>query len=251
MKKFLLFSIGMVLSLTAGMTVSQALMSDDDLLAHIFEEAGVDMSDSHDAKELSNLASGEVPFEGLYLFMLQNIKNGPQDAAIEEIAKRYQYTEEEIEAIVLTGDSQGIINKKQEEVLAAQAAGAAEQMEAAQAQADADLETFIADNSFGANTETFVREYYATYERPPLATDLDDPLTSDFLLDRMAEIGGAYDKELEFQQSNRRLAYEALASEMFMNNKLGDSANIDLLYDLDLIHYLLFGELITYADRSD
>lgn len=251
MKKMLLFSIGMVLSLTAGMAVSQALMSDDDLLTHIFEKAGVTMVDNNDAKELEALANSELPFQGLYLFMLQNIKNGPRDAAIEEIANRYKYTEDEIKALVLEGDTQGIINKKQEEALEAQAEGVAEQMEAAQAQADADVETFISDNSFGPTTEEFVRGYYDTYERPPLATDLNQPLTTDFLLGRMTEIGDAYDTELEFQQSNRRLAYEAIASEMFMNNELGDSANIDLLYDLDLIHYLLFGELIVWPDRSD
>lgn len=254
MKKTFLFILGMFLSLTAGMTVSQMVIADesDELLAAIFAEAGMTMNDSKDAKELKNLAAqSEAPFAGLYLFMLQNIKDGPQDAAIKEIAKRYKYTEEEIEAIVLNGETAGIINKRQVEFAAAQEAESAAQMEEASAQGSEDVETFIGDNEFGDLTEEYIRWYYEEYEATTLASELQDPLSSEFVLTEFSAISQAYDHELEFQQSNRRLAYEALASEMFMNNDLSDSANVDLLYDLDLIHYLLFGEFITYPDRSD
>lgn len=254
MKKIFLFSLGMLLSLTAGMVVSQIVIAEEseDWLAEIFSNQGLTMSDSTDSTELKTLASqSEAPFAGLYLFMLQNIKDGPKDAAIKEIAKRYKYTEEEIEAIVIRGETTGIINKRQAEFAAAQEAESAAQMEEASAQGSEDVETFVSENEFGDLTEEYIRWYYEEYEKVAIASELQDPVTSEFLLMEFAAISEAYDKELEFQQSNRRLAYEALASEMFMNNELSDSANVDLLYDLDLIHYLLFGEFITYPDRSD
>lgn len=253
MKKTLLFTLGMVLSLTAGMTVSQAIVMDDgdSLLSQIFEQAGMTRQETQDAEQLKTLASqSDAPFAGLYLFMLENIKDGPQDAAIAEIAKRYKYTEDEIKSIVLTGDTTGIINKRKADFAAAQSAESSAQMEEAGTEGDADLETFISENDFGDQTEAYIRWYYQEYEEAPLPAELSKPLTSDFLLNEYAKITDAYDHELEFQQTNRRLSYEALASEMFMNNNLDDSANVDLLYDLDLIHYLLFGDLITYPDRS-
>lgn len=250
MKRFFLFSIGMVLSLTAGMAVSEALMSDEELLTQIFSEAGISMSTENDAKELETLAGTEAPFSGLYLFMLQNIMNGPKDAAIEEVASLYGYTEEEIESIVLEGSSTPIIDKQKTQALAAQSAETAGELEEAELQGEEDVDTFVENNELGDFSEAYLRWHYATYEAPPTAGQLSEPLTNDYLLKWQTTIGDAYDRELAFQQENRRLAYEALASEMFLNNDLSDSANIDLLYDLDLIHYLLFGELITYPDRS-
>lgn len=250
MKRFLLFSIGMVLSLTAGMAVSQALMSSDDLLTEMFSEAGINTDTSNDAKELETLANSKVPFSGLYLYMLQNIMHGPRDAAIEEIAQRYDYTAEQVESIVLKGDVQPIIEKQKTQAAEAQASEITADLEEANAQGQEDVDAFIAENDLSDNTEAYLRWYYETYEQPPTVSDLAKALTTEYLLDWYTTIGDAYDKELVFQQDNRRLAYEALASEMFMNNDLSDSANVDLLYDLDLIHYLLFGELINYPDRS-
>ncbi len=253
MKKTLLFTIGMMLSLTAGMTVSNAMLAGDDnadLLESIFEEAGVDFADSRDTKELENLASSEEPFANLYLFMLQNVNDGPTDAAIEEVASRYGYTEEEIENIVLRGSAKDIIEKKQTEAQEAEIAENAEKLSEAQEKADGDMEEFLASNDFGDGTEEYLRWYYETYEAPPTEGELKTRLTSDYLLTEYNKLSDAFDKELNFQQENRRLGYEALASEMFFNNDLGDSANIDILYDLDLIHYLMFGDFITYPDRS-
>ncbi len=250
MKRFLLFSIGMVLSLTAGMAVSEAIMSDEEFLSAIFSEAGISQSTENDATELKTLAGTEAPFSGLYLYMLQNIMNGPRDAAIEEVANLYGYTEEEIESIVLEGSSTPIIDKQKANALAAQSAETADELEEAELQGEEDVDAFIEGNELGDFTEAYLRWHYETYEAPPTASQINEPLTNDYLLKWYTTISDAYDRELTFQQDNRRLAYEALASEMFLNNDLSDSANIDLLYDLDLIHYLLFGELITYPDRS-
>lgn len=253
MKKTLLFTIGMMISLTGGMAVSQAMLAGDDngdLLESIFEEAGVNFDDKRDTKELENLASTEAPFSNLYLFMLQNVNDGPTDDAIEEIANRYGYTEDEIESIVLRGSAKEIIEKKQTEAQEAEIAENAQQLADAQAQADADMEEFLASNDFGENTEEYLRWYYEEYEAPPSQGELETRLTSEFLLNEYNVLSDAFDAELAFQQENRRLGYEALASEMFFNNDLSDSANIDILYDLDLIHYLMFGDFITYPDRS-
>lgn len=59
-----------------------------------------------------------------------------------------------------------------------------------------------------------------------------------------------YADELNFQLENYTLSYDAIAKEIFMNGDTGDSANIDLLFDLDIIHYLLFGTFIEPVDRS-
>jgi hypothetical protein len=252
MKKFFLFGIGLVLSLAAGMSVSRALVpNEDDLLQQIFEEAGIEMSEKTDAKELENLAANsEAPFSGLYLFMLQNIVQGPRDAAAVEIAERFKYTEDEIKNIVLEGSVEPIIDKQRGEASAVQSQEVVDQMTAAVTQGDADFETFLSSNSFSPVTESYLRWHYQTYERPPLPSEIGTVLSNDFVLKEFTAIGDAYDDELQFQEDNRRLAYETLASEMFFNNDLGDSANIDILYDLDLIHYLLFGDFITYPDRS-
>lgn len=63
-------------------------------------------------------------------------------------------------------------------------------------------------------------------------------------------IQGLYAEELRFQLENYTLSYEAVAQEIFMNGDTTDSANIDLLYDLDIIHFLLFGDFLQPEDRS-
>lgn len=252
MTKSLLFSIGMVVSLVGGIAVSQALMSEDDLLAALFEEAGLKLSDVQDAKEIESLANNEeAPFNGLYLFMLQNILYGPQDAALKEISDRMDLSEEEVEAIVLNGDINPIIEKQKTMALQAQSEELSSDLEEATAQGTTDLESFVDSNDFDASTEEYIDWHYQTYEAPPPASDFEQVLTTDFVLKEYNIISDAYDKELAFQRENRRIAYEALASEMFLNNNLSDSANVDLLYDLDLINYLMFGEFIVYPDRSE
>lgn len=59
-----------------------------------------------------------------------------------------------------------------------------------------------------------------------------------------------FDDEFKFQVDNYTLSYEAMAQELFMNGDTSDSANIDLLFDLDVIHYLLFGEYVVPEDRT-
>lgn len=252
MIKYILFSIGMVISLAGGIAVSQALISDEELLSEIFEEAGVEISDKQDSKEIENLANNEeAPFNGLYLFMLQNIMYGPQDAAITEIAERMDLTEEEVEAIVLKGDVNSIIDKQKSMAFQAQSEELASELEEASEQGAADLNEFIDDNDFEELNADYIIWHYETYEAPPQLSDFQAVLSTEFVLNEYNKISDAYTSELEFQEANRRIAYEALASEMFLNNDLGDSANVDLLYDLDLINYLMFGETITYPDRSE
>ena len=60
-----------------------------------------------------------------------------------------------------------------------------------------------------------------------------------------------FDDEFKFQVDNYSLSYEALAQELFMNGDTSDSANIDLIFDLDVIHYLLFGEYVIPVDRTE
>lgn len=261
MKKLLLLSIGMSISAYAGMTLSSyAFVSDETLLEDLFEEAGITETYTKDTKELENLAANEeLPFGNLYLFMLQNIINGPEDAAIETLSDQYlgiaggvKYTEEELRSVVLEGDTQVIIDKY---TTLAQQAGYAtdEEREAKRAESDAQMEEFMNSNDFSATTEGYLQWKYGktTQYKAIRAEDYYSVLSQTGLFAEFNSLSEAYKKELEFQRNGRKASYEALASEMFFNNDLEDSANIDILYDLDLIHYLLFGEYITYPDRSE
>ncbi len=83
-----------------------------------------------------------------------------------------------------------------------------------------------------------------------IADKLGGTPTQSDLTDAYSKITNAYSEELKLQTEHRGLAYESMAQEMFMNGDLSDSAQVDVLYDLDLIHYLLFGDYIEYPNRS-
>lgn len=252
MKKSLLFSIGMIFSLYAGMTVSQALMtsSDETILENLFSEAGVEELSKKDSKELESLAGNtELPFNNLYLYMLQNIMHGPRDAAIAEVAELTDYTEDEIEAIVLRGSTEAIISRKKKDMAAAASETTVAEQQAAADAAAADFAEFEDDNEFSDSTQAYLNWYYNKYQAPRVVSG-QEVLTTEAIIDEYNAIVDLYMEELAFQEDNRQLSYEAFAQEMFMNGKLDDSANIDILYDLDLINYLLFGDYITYPDRS-
>lgn len=84
----------------------------------------------------------------------------------------------------------------------------------------------------------------------PLKEELGSGAAQSVLIETYTKIQNDYNNELQLQVDNRGLLYEALAKEIFYNNDLTDSASVDILYDLDLIHYLLFNEYVTYPDRS-
>lgn len=255
MKKFFLFSIGLGLSFFAGITVKGALITDEKLLADLFDEAGITETYKNDYKELENLASDEqLPFEHLYLFMLQNQMNGPREAALKELAARTSYSQEELESILIDGSTETIISHKEAKALEAQSETIVAEQQAAQEEVDAHFESQLTDeDDLDESEQSYAQYYYETYQRPEVldAQDVAESLTTKAILNEFLYLSDLYKEELEFQEENRKLAYEALASEIFMNNDLSDSADIDLLYDLDLMHYLLFAEYISYPDRSD
>jgi len=256
MKNFVFVIVGILFSAVLGMTISAyALSTQDEITERILTEAGINKTYSSDTKELKKLSTEEdMPFKNLYLFMYQNVLWAPQDSAIAEIAKWTEYSEDDLKKIVIDGDVTPIIDNKQAKIDAS--AGDIDALAASQeedkAKADETMESFISANDFSAETEAVIRNYYTKYAKPSADAEenLNLVLTQEVVKDEYTYIVDAYQEEFELQRSNRKLGYQALASEMFINNDLSDSANIDLLYDLDMIHYVLFGDYITYPDRS-
>ncbi len=72
----------------------------------------------------------------------------------------------------------------------------------------------------------------------------------DRILTEWSNLVSRYQLELDFQKKNQSLAYEALAEDMFYDNELGNSAGIDILYNISLMNYVFFGEFIELPDRS-
>ncbi len=83
-----------------------------------------------------------------------------------------------------------------------------------------------------------------------ISEKLGSSVEQNTIIDFYTKMQSDYTEELELQTENRGLLYESLAKEIFYNNDLSDSASVDILYDLDLINYLLFNEYITYPDRK-
>lgn len=263
MKRFLFLSIGVLVSGVLGLQLGQstsAVSSSMELLESIFDTAGVSQTDTTDATELNNLASNEeAPFENLYLFMFQNVTKGPSEAALNELEERLKekkkrdYTVDELRSIVEEGNLKPIIEKmngvasdissdpsyldQQDERLAAQ---------------DSEYGSFKSSNDFGDTLGSFYDWYYTEYVKGDVLTkeDAQSSVLQKTVLDEYLYLLELYQNELSLQQDFRSLAYESIADEMFYNNDLSDSANIDILHDLDLAHQVLFGSNITYPDRS-
>ncbi len=263
MKKLLLLSIGVIASGVLGLQLGHvvfAVSSSEDLLSEIFNVAEVEETDTKDPKELNSLASNtDGAFQNLYLFMFQNVTKGPSDAAIEELQNRLKekkkrdYTEDELREIVEEGSLQPIIEKMQS-VASAVASDpnyldTQEEKIAAQDQEYAD---FTSSNDFGDTLGGFYDWYYTEYVEGDVLTKEDtlSSVTQTKVLDEYTYLVELYQNEVELQREYRKLAYESIADEMFFNNDLSDSANIDILHDLDLAHQVLFGTNITYPDRS-
>lgn len=188
MRKLFLTLLLSILSASAG----YALSTDDEIVQSIFDSANVNKTYDSDSKELKVLANEEKPFENLYLFMYQNVKEAPKKAAIEETALKLGYNEDDLETIILDQNVSLIKNY---------------------------LDPKLRNNQ-SAITEEYTR------------------------------VSDVYQNELEFQTENRTLLYETLASEIFVNNDLTDSAGVDILHDLNIIHQILFGSEIEFPDRS-
>src|SRR3989338_5333833 len=242
MKNTFLFSVGIILSATLGMAVStSAFTSDDDLLESLFSQVGVTQTGSNDAKELETLAAsseGSVPFQNLYLFMLQNVMNGPQEAALTVLSQRYlgiaggvKYSEEELSQVVLEGNTQVIIDKY--ETLSQNAGYAVtEEEEAKRADSDAQMEEFVDSNDFSATTQGYLQWKYGeeTQYKNISVSEYRAVLSNTGLFAEYASLVEDYKTELELQMSNRKLTYQALAAEMFYNNDLSDSAGEVVFY---------------------
>jgi hypothetical protein len=263
MKRILFLAFGIMISAGLGVAVSRytmAFTTNETVTDRIFSEAGVSQpSDSTDPSVLENLAlSGDYPFQNLYLFMYNNVLSGPTKAAIKILSSQYidgsLYSEDELTAITQNGDTTPILSKSKQKAIDAQNTDTVKSQTDAQAAADAEFEQFLLNNedAFSEATLDYIRSTYETQMRPTVAsqTDITNDLDRATLLRSYTLIMDAYNKEFDLQRDNRKLAYESLAYEMFLNNDLSDSANIDLLYDLDLAHYVLFGTYITYPDRS-
>lgn len=262
MKRFILLSFGILISASLGMLVSGytlAFTTTESVTERLFKEAGAGQhASASDPKELERMAlAGDFPFQNLYLFMYQNVLDGPREAALKILSNQtingMQFSEDELINITQKGDTTPILAKQEEASANAQDAETLRLQEAAQAGADAAFEQFLADNSsLPSSAASAIRSAYETRLRPQIS-DQEDVATQGVLnvvSTAYTSILEVYQKELDLQRDNRKLAYAALANEMFLNNDLSDSANIDLLYDLDLVHYILFDEYITYPDRS-
>lgn len=262
MKKIAFFSIGILVSGALGLMLGKAtyaVSSTEELIAQMFEEAELTETTSKDPKELENLASNEdAPFQNLYLFMFQNVSNGPTESALEELETRlkgkirYEYKKDELREIVVYGNVTPILERHTYLAeLANDEATMADQAEA-QTAADEEMEAYMAENPGAQSVPDFMTWYYTEYARPDALTEEDksSSVTHEQIFNEFMYLTELYEQELEFQRNYRKMGYEALATELFYNNDLNDSAGVDLLYDLDLAHMILFGEQITYPDRS-
>jgi hypothetical protein len=199
MKHLSILIIGVVLSTLAGMSLSALAFGGDLYIERLFDEVGISQGPNNDVKELKKLGNGDVPFEHLYLYMYENIKEGPRNDAIKELNALTKYTKKELEAIIIEGD----ISRVRLNAI--------------------DLE--------GSDEEQAITTQSVLFEEYNSLTEL-------------------YERELTFQTDQRKLSFEVLANEMFYDGDLNNSAGIDILADLDLIHLVLFGETIPFPDRQ-
>jgi hypothetical protein len=269
MRKHFPLMTGLVISLLLGALVGQVTFAEEEadvttmvqdvLDRHckdVAEEMGEDCignTFSNDHRELKNLATNEIaPFYNLYLFTYQNISEAPKEAAIDYMAKIYpKYNRWELEDILVDGDLSKIWDKalSTEEIetelaeLAELEAAMASNIEAAAASA--------AESGVTAEFLEFQAQAYYIDARRDIIENNDQIGTQTYLLEQYSKLTDAYSKELQFQTENRKLAYQAYSAEIFFDNNLSNSANIDILHDLDIMNFLMFGEFIIYPDREE
>ena len=205
---------------------------------------------NNDLKELKELAKEEeLPFGNLYLFMYRNIAEGPQEAAVKELAGlrgRLDYNKSELSALMMDGDISVITKKRTER---GKNNPSAEDLAASEARIDSAAAAEAAESQDPFFTEWMYRAYAAEGSASNADIINSDPSQS-AILKEYNYLRQLYEEEVALQRKFRRLGYQSIAAEMFMNNDRGDSANIDLLYDLDLIHYLMFNQHMELPDRS-
>lgn len=253
MKKLLFIFIGAIISSMLGMTVSLAASGTiGSLVDNIFDEAGVQDTWGDDAKDLEKLADDDEPFANLYLYVYKNVVDGPKNAALKEVASRTKYDKSDLEKIVFEGDTSPITAKFNEKTVDAAAADIISQQEAEQAETDQEFESMIASSGLSGEDEALAQYIYDTYYRPEVtnAEDLSAVLSQEYVLEEYSYLSGLFESEYEFQMNNKHLAYEALASEMFMDGDKSNSAGIDLIADLDLINQALFGYELEIESRD-
>lgn len=265
MKKHLPFIAGLAISLALGTTVGQVTFAEDNdtksIVEKVLERHCTDVAEdlgedcitnlySNDHRELKKLAdSDEAPFFNLYLFMYQNISEAPKDAAINYLADlEPNYSKNELKKILLEDDMSQLNDKAldPEEV-------EAELAEIERLETELASQVEAAENDEAGLTAEFLafqaQAYYIDSRRRRLENNAGIG-TIQWSLNEYGSLYEKYQKELEFQRENSKLAYQAYASEIFFDNNLSNSANIDILHDLDIINFLLFGEFIIYPDRE-
>lgn len=115
---------------------------------------------------------------------------------------------------------------------------------------DEAVKALLTDPDYQSYDQTQFEKVVIDGDISEITTRLGSGVEQSVIVDEYTKMRDDYETELQLQMDNRSLLYEALAKEIFINGDLSDSAQVDLLYDLDLIHYLLFNEYITYPDRS-
>lgn len=247
------FLATMLFSALAGMLLNVGL--NNGAVGQPFEiaKAFFETDYERDERELERLAeSNDFAFKDLYAYLYENVRDVPSAAAINELSKQLPYSKNELEDILLSGNTRPILEYREQRSTDAQDPQLVADSVARQVEYDANFEAFLSSNNFSSEVEAALIYESNNGLRPVVlsSADIRGQITQEMLLQEYSTISNLYEDELEFQRSNGLLAYQALASEMFMNGDLSDSGNVDLLYDLDLIHFLIFGEFIEYPDRS-
>lgn len=262
MKKLLHIVAGIVLSLTLGLGANVMAFSGElPILDGVLEKVGMSRDIKRDTKELSKMAeAGEegIPFENLYLVMLQNMAIGPHEAAIKNLSKRgvevrldifqpgedsdrrnrslkvrtkRMYRPEELEQIITQGDITPITRNKDNFVVAENA------------------ETIKNEGTAGSNA--FWEWANSNYSATETTTIDNGERTEEEVLQEYYNVMNLYDKEVALQRENRRLSYELMASEIFYNGDLSDSGGVDILADLDLVHFMIFGDYMELPEDGN
>ncbi|MBT5516475.1 hypothetical protein HOK22_01025 [Candidatus Peregrinibacteria bacterium] len=247
---FFTIAVAFLIALT-GYTFSTLANVEESLIDRIFDEAKVVREFDNTEEDLDELANqSKYAFENLHLFMYQNAKIGPQDAAIEYIGITHQdYTTDEIRQIVLEDDVSPILFKQMTpEELATAQLDLDKWMEKRQGEWQKAKENggFDSDEEF----IEWLAESEAVKNRQNRIDYNFSKDTQEFVMSEYSKILDEYRERLSFEKDSFDLAFSARATELFYNNDLSDSAGIDILFDLDIINFLLFGKYITYPDRS-
>ena len=247
---FLISTVFMGFLLGQGLQVFA--FASDALLERVFDEAEVALRQKPDAKEVEQLAkTGEFPFEHLFLNMYENVKTGAQNAAISAVAKQMNFDEAQTAALILEGDLSAIVQSSRPLPLSVVAERQADiekslgelgaEAEALSAEGGEEAEARLSEISIEMRALALQSE--ALNENSSLGTQAE----ANARLTRVLEL---YQEELAFYTSLNSLGYESVAKELFYNGDPSDSAGVDLLSDLDLIHVILFNEGLALPDRS-